>query len=170
MEEYKKTAPTLWRLACALLFLVLLSMRLGTGIPARYSTSANDSDGARVAVFASDVVQTEISLSDILPGTEKHFSLTVTNQKNEKVCEVAQQYTVSVTTQNNLPLTVAIYSDSEYQAKVDTNGVVTGTFAAAEGSSATYYIKISWNSAENDYLLADEIDVVVVTVTATQID
>lgn len=161
MEQYKKRAPTVWCIVCALLFLLLLSMQLGVSLPARYTSSANASDQARVAVFASDKTIT-FDLSTITkPGDSKTFTVTVANFEGDKICEVTQNYTLTATTQGNLPLTVTI------------DKALSGTFAAGEKQSVTYTITVAWDNnsaADRNYFYADEIDVVVLTVEAVQVD
>ncbi|MBR2020568.1 MAG: hypothetical protein IKA05_09250 [Clostridia bacterium] len=173
MEQRNKIAPTVWRLVCVLLFLVLLSVQAGVAIPARYSSSASASDSARVAVFASDIVKEELIISDLAPGGSKTMQITVSNKKNERVCEVAQSYAISAKAEGGLPIEVDIYNDEEDDTPADNrdaNNNVVGTFAAAVEGTATYYVKVIWPEDENGYEYANEIGVVVVTVTATQID
>ena len=173
MERNKRVAPTVWRLVCALLFLVLLSMRLGVGVPARYSSSANGSDSARVAVFASDIVQQDFDITDMIPGRSDTVSVTVANYQGIRVCEVKQQYKISATVEGDLPITVAVYTDeacTQPAANLDGNGNVVGIFAPVVKASETYYIKALWDEDDNSYAYANGIGVVVVTVTAVQVD
>ena len=173
MEQNRRIAPTVWRLVCALLFLVLLSMRLGVGVPARYSSSANGTDSARVAIFASDIVQQDFDITDMIPGSHDTVSVTVANYKNDRICEVKQQYKIAVTVEGDLPITVTIYTDeacTQPATNKDANGNVVGTLAPATKESVTYYMKASWDENDNSYVYANGIGVVVVTVTAVQVD
>ena len=158
MEQYKKRAPSVWCAVCALLFLLLFSMQLGVSLQASYASSENSSDQARVAVFASDKKMTFDLSSLTKPGDSKTFTVTVANYDGNKVCEVMQRYTLTATTQGNLPLTITV------------DKALTGTFAAGEKQSITYNITVTWPENENNYLLADEVDVVVLIVEAAQVD
>lgn len=158
MEQYKKRASSVWCAVCALLFLLLFSMQLGVSLQASYASSENASDQARVAVFASDKKMTFDLSSLTKPGDSKTFTVTVANYDGNKVCEVMQRYTLTTTTQGNLPLTITV------------DKALTGTFAAGEKQSITYNITVTWPENENNYLLADEVDVVVLTVEAAQVD
>lgn len=162
MEQYKKRAPAVWYAVCALLVLLLLStMRFGVSLSARYTTSSSGSDQARVALFVSEQTMT-FDLSEIKkPGDTKSFSITIANFDGEKVCEVTQRYTLTANTQNNLPLAVTI------------DKATTGTFEAGTKQSVTYTITVTWeneNAADRNYLYANEIDVLVLTVDAAQVD
>lgn len=104
MKRVEKQNNLLFRVAAVLLLGVLLTMRLFAGLPARYTTNSEGSDGARVARYALTVqaVTPNVTKHTVYFSNEKDdskdFLFTVTN-KNAKsdVCEVALRYTVHVT-------------------------------------------------------------------------
>lgn len=163
MKRQRQVTKTVMILLCSILVTACL---LG-GLTARRKVSSSDTDGASVAVMAADVTA-ELQM-DGYPGKEKVYPITLTNKEGNSVCEVKQQYTLSVEQgSRNLPLEANLYRDQSCRELITEEE--TGTFEAGEEESRTYYLKVSWPEEENAASLAFEIDYFTVSVHAVQID
>ncbi len=154
-------------IAAVLLCLTLFSTYLVTGLFARYATSAQGSDHARVAKFSikRGGALTESIEADLVPGEDKGVTLIIENNS-----EVAVEYTVTVTNvSNNLPLNFRLVKTGD-APDVAQNGT---TFTAQQipGShSDQYTLFIDWQAGDDDLTLMGMVDYITVTVTAAQID
>lgn len=171
MSENKKTAKMNipMCMACALLCLTLMSVYFISSLYARYTISAACKNAVRVSVFAADVT---VNVSDnvpVAPGEISIIPVVVTNvEKNGKVCEVAQSYSLSVRSlEKNIPLTWAIYSDEECSQEVLS---AEGQFSPGKEESASYWIKISWPAEANSAAYAYEVEAIEIKAAAVQID
>lgn len=152
------------RAAAVLLCLTLFSTYLVSGLFARYTASAEGSDGARVAKFSiqgNDTLTQPIAVS-LAPGDTKEVSLLIENES-----EVAVEYTIDVTKgTNNLPLSLHMVSEVGTPAVADTF-----TVQRLPGSHTDRYtLYIDWKAEENDPAVMGMVDYIAVTVTAAQID
>ncbi|MBR3786247.1 MAG: hypothetical protein IKJ77_07565 [Firmicutes bacterium] len=154
--------------ACVLFCLTLISIHMTSGFYAKYTVGAEGNDGARVAIMATDA---EINLEDfcLAPGEEKEFTVTLTNQENERVCEVAQSYTLKVENlTNNLDFAYEYYlMDTGTMTIVDE---ATGIFEAGTAETATYKVKVLWPDVPQPANHAFEMDALRIVVHAEQID
>ncbi|MCD8363982.1 MAG: hypothetical protein LUC98_13685 [Lachnospiraceae bacterium] len=165
-------ANPIFMASSVLLCMVLLTTWMTFGLFARYTSDGGSTSSATVAVMASNVT---VTLDNILlyPGIDYGpIEVTLTNEEDSAVCEVAQSYSFQVSQlTNDLPLTVTVYSDRNCTNNVaDARQDVKGTFPAAEKQTATYYIKVTWDETKNAKAYASEIDYLQLSVTATQID
>ena len=155
------------RVAAVLLCLTLFSTYLVTGLLARYATSAQSSDHARVAKFSvqGSGALTESIEASIAPGKSADAALIIENNS-----EVAVEYTVTVTNEtNNLPLRFRMVKAGTSPA-VNTSG---STFTSQQlpGSHTDQYtLFIDWEATDNGPALMGMVDYITVTVTAAQID
>ncbi len=160
-------------LLCATLF----SMYLVSGLYAKYTVSATDSDGARVAEFnitQEGTIFQNIE-ADVIPGTTQSAELTITNGS-----EVAMEYTLTVTnvTGNIKPLKFKLTPVDVNTALVVTeryeNGISINTACQIPGEHTDKYtLSIVWEPSaneEDDLALIGMVDYITVSVTATQAD
>lgn len=160
-------------LLCATLF----SMHLVGGLYAKYTVSASESDGARVAVFnikQEGTIFQNIE-ADVLPGTTQSAELTITNKS-----EVAMEYTLTVTnvTGNLTPLKFTLAPADANTPSVTTekheNGISITTACQIPGDHTDKYtLNIVWEKSaneEDDLALIGMVDYITVSVTATQAD
>ncbi len=158
------------RIAAVLLCLALFSTYLVTGLFARYTTSAQGSDHARVAKFSiqgSGELLQSIEAS-LFPGESKAVTLVIENNS-----EVAVEYTVAVTNvTNNLPLSFRMVKEESSPILV-ANGT---TFTAQQipgDHIDKYTLYIDWEAENDENRDPDwmgKVDYITVTVTAAQID
>lgn len=158
------------RIAAALLCLTLLSSYLVTGLFARYTTSVQYSDNARVAKFSIQGSGTLLQSIEagLYPGESKAATLIIENNS-----EVSVEYTVSVTNvTNNLPLSFRMVKEGS-SPTVDANGT---TFTAQQipgNHTDRYTLYIDWAAAtdkDRDPDWMGKVDYITVKVTAAQID
>lgn len=161
----KPKGNLLVRIAAVLLCLTLFSTYLVAGLFARYTTSGESSDDARVAKF-SITGEGELAkgiTAEVAPGETKEVPLKIKNDS-----EVAVEYTVTVTSvTKNLPLSFRI-------GKTGTEPVNGTSFTdqLLPGSDAdNFSLYIDWNrNDDNPDQYMGMVDYITVTVTATQID
>ena len=137
--------------------LVLLSSLMVIGINARFVSSDQANDEGRVAKLTlemdvtdeNEVVKTMPYI--MMPGSEEKLVIVITSSS-----EVSVKGTISVTTANNLPLTIE-------------NGNATFELNAG-GDAYTTIVTIIWDSNDNDVKYSGEVDVLQVNVTVEQVD
>ena len=172
-QQQKVTYNLPMSLACVLLCLTLLSFYFTGDLYARYTVSEKGGDGAWVAVMATDV---QLVLEDayICPGETKEIVLTVANYQENRICEVAQKYSVKVTSlleKSNIPLEIQIYEISEDDTtETRVTGGIEKTFLAGVKEKDQYRIMVVWPEEENSAAYAFELDAIAVTINAEQVD
>lgn len=156
------------RIAGILLCLVLITTYMMTGLYARYTYSESMEDSARVAIMAEDVIVEVNDNIPICPGETSIIPLTITNEKNGKVCEVAQQYTFTIRNlENNIPLEWNVYSNDQC---TNLATQLQGTLKAGTAEQQEYWIRVEWPADENDEAYAFEVDALEIVVSVEQID
>ncbi len=167
IPKNKAKGNPLIRVAAVLFCLTLFSTYIVAGLLARYSTSAQSGDYARVAKFSIEgsgtLLQTVVAT--VSPGSTQTADLVITNNS-----EVAVEYTVTVTNvSKNLPLSFRM--EKKDSAPEPIGDGTTFTANQLPGSHTDEYILyIEWPKGENDLSLMGMVDYITVTVTATQID
>lgn len=155
------------RVAAVLLCLTLFSTYLVSGLFARYATSAQSSDHARVAKFSitgSGSLSQPIAAS-LIPGETTAATLIIQNDS-----EVAVEYTVTITNvTNNLPLHFRLEKEGA-SPTVQTNGTALTDQQIPGSHTDKYTLFIDWDAADNDPAWMGMVDYITVTVTAAQID
>ena len=147
--------------ACVLLCLTLLSLHLTAGLYARYTTSGQASDTARVAAFK--VVDTPSVLEETVnfvasPG-ELVYTIHIDNQS-----ETAIAYTFGVeNVYGNLPLRFSVNNSAP------TVGSASLSMNMAADSSATLTLSVLWEQ-EGSAAYIGMVDMLRFTVEAAQID
>ncbi len=168
LHKSKPKGNILCRAAAVLFCLTLVSTYLVTGLFARYSTSGQSADSARVAKFSisgDEKLSTGIEVK-LIPGGSESANLVINNNS-----EVAVEYTIVVTNvTENLPLSFRMEKPDSSLVSVQS-----GTPFTAEqlpGSHTDKYVlHIDWTEGDNDpEKWMGMVDYITVTVTATQID
>lgn len=149
-----------------------------------YSGSVSGSAAAKTAAFALDVTDSKqnqvdltAELAGMMPAQKKAITFAVTNKKNSTVSEVAQEYSITIATTGNLPLTYQLQGagpsapEGSYVAAA-TEGQLFWTGGLLPFSSSgvihTYVLTVEWPSDDADESLSDEIDLVTMTIDAKQ--
>lgn len=169
-QEYRAKRNIPIRVAAVLFCLTLFSTYLVTGLFARYTTSVQSSDQARVAKFSikgeGDLSQT--IAATLVPGEDTDVKLVIRNDS-----EVAVEYKIEVTREtSNLPLSFRMVEEGTSNSIEDVNGTITYTDQQIPGPHAdTYNLLIHWQAGTvNDLALMGMVDYITVKVTAVQID
>lgn len=164
-------------LACTLVFGITY---------ARYSSKVTGNVTAKTAsVEMNSTINLTDQLGGMTPGSSKKIEFEVTNKKERNVSEVGQEYSITIDTTGNLPLTYTIAGDSaapaseKYVTAVEessgeTNYKWTGGVLpySADGITHTYTLTVTWPKSgdEDNSAYSDEIDQVTLTVDAKQIE
>lgn len=168
------------RLACYLLYFTLACTAVFGTTYARYGSAVS---GTGLAQAAAVEMNTTLDLTDqlrgLIPGGEKEILFLVGNARDDIISEVAQEYSITVATTGNLPLTFELtHAGSGAQKGVlataaKANGKFPFTWEGGElphteRASHTYALIVRWppDSAQGRY--ADEIDLVTLRVDAKQ--
>ena len=162
-------------------FSLVCALVLGVSF-ARYYTQISGSGSASVAAVAMDsTIDLTDQLQDLEPGGTKAISFQVTNSKNGTTSEVAQEYTITLTTTGNLPLTYTLSGHVEPQAA---GAVVSEAPKAADASplvwsggqlphtikaSHIYTLIVTWPEEQATAQYSDEIDWMTLSVEAKQV-
>ena len=105
----------------------------------------------------------------IAPGETVEFEVTLTNAEDEKICEITQNYIVTV---ENLTGNMSL--DYQYFLVKDNVETLTagmqGTFAAGIEESATYKIKVTWKDGPKSAASAFEVDGLKLVIKTEQVD
>ncbi len=167
-QEYRAKRNIPIRVAAVLFCLTLFSTYLVTGLFARYTTSVQSSDQARVAKFS---IKGEGDLSktiaaELVPDEDTEVNLIIHNDS-----EVAVEYKIEVTSEtSNLPLSFRMVKEGTSDSIRDVNGTITHTDQQIPGRAGTYILHIRWQKGTNDLALMGMVDHITVKVTAAQID
>lgn len=166
-----------------LLLLTVMTLLVLSVTYSRYMTRIDGKGAATVAGWSSGstINPVDIDVSGLTPGKTQTYTFQVTNTKDGQISDVAQDYSVTIETTNNLPL------EFELSAKVNIQG---GTYikdtaldlssgkAKADGGSLPpanavaheYTLIVSWPGNKTAAAYAGEIDLVTLTVIAEQVN
>lgn len=148
--------------ACVLLCLTMLSLHLTAGLYARYTTSGQAEDAARVAAFKvteSDSILEE-TINFVASPSQNNYTVTVENQG-----ETAIRYTITAENlYGNLPLQFSFDGGSTY-----TTGSASLSLDMAADSSATLTLSVLWEQ-EGATAYIGMTDMIRISVEAVQID
>jgi hypothetical protein len=172
-----KKQLTMGRVVRYLLCLALICAVMVGMSYARYTTAVSGSQTASVASVSMEGTTTQtVDISDLSPGQEKTMEFQVVNFSGDHVSEVAQDYTISVKTSGNLPLTFALSGKDptgSYAGGLSNSSGVwktssPGSLPAGNTASHTYALTIRWpgQASASDY--SEEIDTVTLVIDAEQ--
>ena len=163
------------------LVLAVIVTALISGVTlARYQTTVTGTGTATVALPVADAGTLTFSSGELKPGGSSTFTFAVTNftgsEANPQVSEVSQDYIVTVGSTENLPLAFTLSSAAVSPTTGGGNGVsglgtsptTTGSLPHTTAATHTYTLTATWPADKNEAALADEVDLITVTVTATQ--
>lgn len=159
-----------------ILGILILIMIGSVATLARYITKVYGVGIARAALFGSG---TKVELTNIKgkPADNTIIPIEVTNVKNGKVSEVAQEFTIYINRKygKNLPININLYKDKECKQLVymNDNKVYADNdfkFIAGKSQTKTYYLKIEWPAELSSKDYAFEIDYISIDFRVIQID
>lgn len=154
----------------AYLTYLLVATLLFTGVSfSKFATTSSGEDSARVAVMAMDTSYVIAEELPIAPGETVEFTVTLTNKEEDRICEVTQNYFMTVENlTNNMALSYDYFLMDGANEKVQ--DFVSGTFHAGVEESATYKIKITWTGAPQPASSAFEVDGLKIVIKTEQVD
>ena len=162
-----------------LMFLYIITTVIVTIISfSKYVTTIATDKKAVIAIMANDISSIDIDLpQEAYPGLEVVYPIVITNKKDDRICDVTQEFTLEIEREENenIPLEFALYKDefcTEVMSKDENGYYISDDFqlVAGEEDSRTYYLKITWPEEENEEYLAFEIGYFSVTIVSTQVD
>jgi len=174
------------RAACYLLCVLFACLLVFGTTNARFQTTGIGTGSAQAAVAVNSQIDLTSVLKSMKPGEEKRIIFTVNNYSGNgerKVSEVAQEYSITMTTTGNLPLKYQLLADNVAQDNPDTGSYVDVEHSAEESfqviwnggylphsvqTEHTYELIVTWPETENQGSYADEIDLITLTVDAKQ--
>lgn len=167
------------RIVCYLSYFALICMLAFGVTDARYYSEVTGMGTARTAAVE---MNTEIDLTDqlqgVVPNGKKEIEFSVNNFKDGSISDVAQEYTIAVTTTGNLPFKYELKGDSSESGTLADIGPAAVGYSLVwsggklpTGASAThkYTLIVSWPSDMASDSYADEIELVTLTVDAKQV-
>lgn len=157
-----RTSTIVYRITAVMICLVLFSSWLMSGLLARYITSDEASDSARVAAFINpeEDVTFDVTVESITPSNSVIIvPVVIDNSKGETAITVKLEKTVI----GELPDSTISYSVDVIDTEKDVN--------AKTKTNANIYIKFNFNeSLDNNFIYSNQIGYVTITVTCVQID
>lgn len=147
---------------------------------AKYTKQINGSASADIAIWGNDEKIANLDTAGLHPGETKTYEISITNKKNGSVSQVAQEYSISLETTNNLPLTYTIEAKDLVSGKGTyltkkkfdlTSGkdeITGGNLPYTESITHTYTLTVEWPSNMNDAAYMDEVDSITLTIHAWQ--
>ena len=160
MQQQNKKTPLVFRVGVILLFVMLFSVHLMSGLYARYATTVEGSDEAKVARFSvtptlqvtkadGTVINSFVVGDSMSPGEKTRYVYTVTNNS-----EVVVRFTVSGSKlMGDLPLVM------------DTKSIT-----LQPNTSAPITFDVVWPEAQNEISLGGMISMIEISVSAEQVD
>lgn len=145
----------------SLILLVVVTSLAVVNLAAKYRTKSSDGEESRIAKFditEEGVTTLDISGEGFYPGYQITEQLQIHNKS-----EVAINYSVSVTTIGVLPLEIEIDG-------VIGNPLNFTKYLLPNGENQTYDIIVRWPAELNDPRYSGMVDLVKITVSATQAD
>lgn len=186
MTTPRKKHSRLW---VYLLYLGLVTSLILSVTLAKYVSTAEGTGTATVAAMAGGGEPIQMVLDDMYPGQTKTLKFMVVNYTNDTVSEVAMDYTIKVETTGNLPLTFQLTAEKAAGTSSEGTTVAAGEITADQigqpltggffplvaGEDGTlakqehvYTLTATWPEENNNVDYADEIDLVTITVEASQ--
>lgn len=179
-----KTAPRMnimLRIAALLLVLFLVSLHLVSGLFARYTSTADGSDGARVAKFqitesliSNDTLSTTTVATSVVPGVPCEVKIDVSNSS-----EVAVTYEITVAKVSTC-LDLKFYVITDAGGVVDLESIVASAQTSpyvfsdsiAPNAAKTYSMYVVWTPKDDATALElmGNVDMITLDLSATQID
>ena len=174
MKKMNKKTPAVFYLGICLLLVVLLSVNLTSGLYAHYTSKDIGSDGARVAAFIFDVSTSDTSQNEFIdlssikkPGDKVVYTFVVSNGTEDKYCEVAQAYSLEISSIGNMPLTVELQKNG-----VPVSLSCDGELSAGSYNCDTFTLTVEWPAAENNaaYANGSAVSRILISISSTQVD
>ncbi len=175
------------RILCYLAYAVVLSSMVVGGTLARYTQTSTGSGEAQIAAYVIKGDTTQVSTIDLInmsPGDEVVYDLSVYNYDPTDLtlgnAEVTQDYNISITTGNNLPLQYKLEPISGGGVSEIAETTTTGTpetYTSGDSQLSfndkiehEYKLTISWDATQNSYAYMGVPESIKIVVTGEQVD
>ncbi len=174
MSKFNRKTPICFFAGLLILCLTLVSTYMVSGIYARYTTSADSSDNARVAEFSvsqslkitksdNTVAETFIIGDDLYPGKRMTYTYSVTNNS-----EVTVEFVVSGRELlGELPLVI---KSGETSVELVSQEKDCASLTLLPGQSGVLTFYVEWPETENNISFVGMVSQIEITVRAEQKD
>lgn len=180
MRRSERIEKIIVYMTAVLLCMTLVSLWMISNLYARYSTTTEGEDSARVAVFGhGETITLNNEMTDWVPGDATSYNLTVSNKKGAEISEVSVRYNVEIVTAGNLPLVYTLkdaegnaigeYTESADISEhvFDNNSMV---FESNKADEQKYTLDVTWPGEKKDEALNGVPDFIQVNINVEQID
>ncbi|MFI3141215.1 MAG: hypothetical protein R3Y27_02780 [Clostridia bacterium] len=164
-----------------LMYIILITALVSTTTLSRYLTQTAGGDTSVLASAVLDEYAVVVPLSGIVPGGTYEYIFAVTNEENGVVCDVTQDYSLTITGTNNLPLILTLsafnYEDDEVIEETDIHAIEQdddssvfsgGEFQHTDKEVHYYQLTVYWDENEADWNLSKEIELITITADSWQ--
>lgn len=165
---------------------ILVLLLIIRGTMASFETNGSGKARADIAFYVLDVSrQTEsLKISDIKPNdSDNVYTIDVSNYLNNKITDVDMEYSLSIRTTTNIPVTYSLYLNddttnimSNRTLEKDSNGTyfykydsISKTFSHGVSRRDSYKLVINFSSKYKNYDYQGLIDSIEISVNAKQV-
>ena len=100
-----------------LLLILILLVKIISSVLARYQSNATTNSNIQVAFYVlnENYEKMTLKLDSLYPREEPYvYNFSISNFKDEKMCETDMEYDLKIRTTTNLPLEYRLYSNQNY--------------------------------------------------------
>ena len=151
------------------------SVNGGSGSSSESSLSdvISGGDSAQVAVPIINLEENTLDININPNDLEKEYVFKVSNKEEDKISEVAMEYTLEINNANNLPVEFELYSCKSGvtdNTNLLDNNKTSKIKLGLNDEEQEYKLKIKWNQESKNYQYAKVIDYVQIVLNSSQID
>lgn len=135
-----------------LLLILILLVKIISSVLARYQSNATTNSNIQVAFYVlnENYEKMTLKLDSLYPREEPYvYTFSISNFKDEKICETDMQYDLKIRTTTNLPLEYSLYSNQNYN-DTDALNIITSD-EITQDEDGTYFRIIKTNTESFSY-------------------
>lgn len=155
-------------LLCIITTIILISVSIS-----KYTNVISGGDSAQVAVPIINLEENTLDININPNDLEKEYVFKVSNKEEDKISEVAMEYTLEINNANNLPVEFELYSCKSGvtdNTNLLDNNKTSKIKLGLNDEEQEYQLKIKWNQENKNYQYAKVIDYVQIVLNSSQID
>ena len=135
-----------------LLLILILLVKIISIVFARYQSNATTNSNIQVAFYVlnENYEKMTLKLDSLYPREEPYvYNFSISNFKDEKICETDMEYDLKIRTTTNLPLEYRLYSNQNYN-DTDALNIITSD-EITQDEDGTYFRIIKTNTESFSY-------------------
>lgn len=163
--------------AVMLLTLVLITSLLVSSIYAKYVGKEQSENSSKVATFNCNMTSDSTTISLSINQDPVTFDVEIVNYEGDNISEVLCEYGFEVVTLGNLPLKIEIqeknFDGNGTMASINNLIVSGGVMSYDQKTKHVFTVSVQWDKSianYNDAKYSEEIDLLKVVFTGTQVD